>query len=475
MKLKKLHIFLLTALLLTGLGISSVSASSNLVSTKKTAVLQEKGEIYWSAYSKNQQYGEPISLAEYQKPLGYALQYPKTGQDAVDARITEIVQDIRNAFDQEYLPKTEDPALLKQKAEEMPTLLLGYETYLAEEGQLTLVFFETHETVTASAPHTQIRMFHFNLTEGTETAAEELMWQDFAKNASIYTESYFTTTEPYAKGLFGNYKTLLSPDSGRFERFALTEEGVLFYFDRYDLFPGSYGVVSLVIPYEEMVTKEEPPAEEPAEEEPALPSGKLVALTFDDGPHPTHTNAILDVLEKYNVKATFFDLGSLVERYPDVVRREDALGCEIGSHSYDHKNFNKLSAAQIAADIEACAAAFQKSLGKEPASFRPPYGNCNANVKNQIPLPIYLWSVDTLDWKNRNADAIMEIVKAEGDLDGKVILMHGIYASSAEATARMVPYLLEQGYELVTVSELVQAKHGETPQASKIYGYSYFQ
>ena len=96
-------------------------------------------------------------------------------------------------------------------------------------------------------------------------------------------------------------------------------------------------------------------------------------------------------------------------------------------------------------------------------------------MKNLIPLPIYLWSVDTLDWKSRDAKAVMEEVKKAGDLDGKVILLHGIYASSAEATELLVPYLQEAGYELVTVSELIHAKHGKTPVNSKIYGYSYFR
>ena len=90
-------------------------------------------------------------------------------------------------------------------------------------------------------------------------------------------------------------------------------------------------------------------------------------------------------------------------------------------------------------------------------------------------MPIYLWSVDTLDWKSRNAQSIIDEVKKIGDLDGQVILLHGIYGSTAEATAYLVPYLQEQGYELVTMAELVEAKHGETPQNSKIYGYSYFR
>ncbi|MBR6652512.1 MAG: polysaccharide deacetylase family protein, partial [Anaerotignum sp.] len=261
--------------------------------------------------------------------------------------------------------------------------------------------------------------------------------------------------------------------NGRFDRFAFTEDGVLFHFDRYDIFPGSMGIVSLLVPYEEMRTK----PVVPEKEEPAAPitGRKMVALTFDDGPNPIHTNAILDVLEKYDARATFFDLGSLMEKYPDVVKREAALGCEVASHSWDHKNFNKIPDNEILADIEKTEAVFQNILGQSPSGFRPPYGNCDDHVKTLIPMPIYLWSVDTLDWKSRNADAIMNEVTKIGDLDGKVILLHGIYASTAEATARLVPYLQEAGYELVTISELVEAKHGETPENSKIYGYHYFQ
>ena len=136
---------------------------------------------------------------------------------------------------------------------------------------------------------------------------------------------------------------------------------------------------------------------------------------------------------------------------------------------------NKITDAELIADVQKTDAVFQKVLGRSPDSFRPPYGNCDDHAKTLIPMPIYLWSVDTLDWKSRNANAVMDEVKKIGDLDGKVILLHGIYASTAEATAMLVPYLQEQGYELVTVSELVEAKHGDKPENSKIYGYHYFQ
>lgn len=475
MKIKRILAFLLTMIIMTGCSGCSASAKG-LVTTNQKRINEMilKGNSYWTEQTSHEG-SEPVTVTEYNRSLSYILQYPKTGYPQTDARIEAIVTEIRNAFDQEYIvppaPKGETGRDEKKEA----TLYLGYETYLTDENHLSLLFFETHETSDGMSPHTRIQAFHFDLTEDKEVAAEELMWNGFRENASRYTEEYFTSDETYSKRIFGNYKTLLAPENGRFDRFAFTAEGVLFHFDRYDLFPGSLGIVSLTIPYADMKTKEPAPTEETEKLPEVITNKKMVALTYDDGPNPVHTNAILDILEKHDARATFFDLGYLVERYPDVVKREEALGCEVASHSWDHANFNKLTEAQIKADLEKTDAVFQKVLGRSPDSFRPPYGNCDDHVKKLIPLPIYLWSVDTLDWKSRNADAVMKEVKKIGDLDGKVILLHGIYGSTAEATAKLVPYLQEAGYELVTVSELVEAKHGDTPEKSKIYGYYYFQ
>ena len=473
MKKKRIFAFLLTLIMMTGLCGCSASAKG-LISQKRIDEMLLKGESYWAGQTAHEA-GEPVTVTEYARPLSYILQYPKTGCPETDARIETIVSEIRNAFEQEYLPPAAPQGETRRVDKTEATLYLGYETYLTDETHMSLLFFETHEVEMGMSPHTRIQAFHFDLSKDQEVPAENLMWADFTKNASVYTQKYFSTTEPYSQRIFGNYKTLLAPENGRFDRFAFTKDGVLFHFDRYDIFPGSMGIVSLTIPYEDMRTKIKEPEKDTAEIPSAITGRKMVALTYDDGPNPVHTNAILDTLEKYDARATFFDLGYLVERYPDVVKREASLGCEVASHSWDHANFNKLSEAAIKEDVAKTDAVFQKVLGRSPDSFRPPYGNCDDHVKSLIPLPIYLWSVDTLDWKSRNADAIINEVKKIGDLDGKVILMHGIYSSTAEATAYLVPYLQDQGYELVTVSELVEAKHGEKPVNSKIYGYSYFQ
>lgn len=197
------------------------------------------------------------------------------------------------------------------------------------------------------------------------------------------------------------------------------------------------------------------------------PSKPMVAITFDDGPGKA-TTKILNTLEKYNVVATFFDLGSNMLNSPSTVKREEKIGCEVGSHTYSHKNLNKLSASAIQEDMKKAENAFEKVLGHKPHLVRPPYGNANATVKSALKYPLINWDIDTLDWKSRNADSIMKEIHKYKDYDGRIILMHGIYDSTAEAVAKLVPELINKGYQLVTVSEMAKYKD-VTLKAGTVY------
>lgn len=186
---------------------------------------------------------------------------------------------------------------------------------------------------------------------------------------------------------------------------------------------------------------------------------KLIALTFDDGPYGTVTNRILDVVEKYaehGVHVTFFALGSQVDKYPNTVKRAVQLGCEIGNHTYDHKNLTKISEDEIKNQIQSGVNAIDNACGKRPRLVRPPYGAKNDTVYATVPNPLILWSIDTLDWKTRDADSTFEeTLKAK---DGDIVLMHDVRECTADAVERIIPALLEQGYKLVTVSEMFEAK-----------------
>ena len=200
------------------------------------------------------------------------------------------------------------------------------------------------------------------------------------------------------------------------------------------------------------------------------PTKPMVALTFDDGPNPISTTQILDTLEKYHVVATFFDLGKLVSCYPEVVKREEALGCEVGSHSYEHKNLIKISEEELKEDVRKSEEAFMNALGHKPNLYRPPYGNISITVKETLDYPLIIWNVDSLDWKLRNKDKILAQIRKTENLDGCIILMHSIYTSTADTVEELVPELLEKGYQFVTVPELAHYKQGWQLRTREVYG-----
>lgn len=218
--------------------------------------------------------------------------------------------------------------------------------------------------------------------------------------------------------------------------------------------------------------------ETPETEEPYIrvidPAKPMVALTFDDGPHETCSDQILDILEANHAVATFFEVGCNVAKYPAVVAREAALGCEIGSHSNVHKNLSKLKKDALLADLAAADAAFSAAGVPAPTLVRPPYGAVNKTVRTTTDRALITWNIDTEDWRSRSAQAVIDYVQGIENLDGDVVLMHSIYDSTVQAVQVLVPWLQEQGYQLVTVTELMAYYYGELPQPNKVYGYSYF-
>ena len=179
----------------------------------------------------------------------------------------------------------------------------------------------------------------------------------------------------------------------------------------------------------------------------------LVALTFDDGPSPSTTPALLDILSKKNTLATFFMLGSMAENNPDIVKRIEREGHEIANHTMYHQNLVWLSPEEIQSDINASKAVFSNIIKRTPALTRPPYGNYNDVVSSIANTPLILWSVDTLDWQNRNPETILNITLNQVH-DGAIILLHDIHPTSVEAVPAIIDALRERGYEFTTVSEL---------------------
>ena len=182
-----------------------------------------------------------------------------------------------------------------------------------------------------------------------------------------------------------------------------------------------------------------------------------IALTFDDGPGE-YTDELLDCLEENNAHATFFMLGQNVGSWESTVQRMADIGCEIGSHSWDHQNLYDLDMDSVAKQFSDTDAALEKACGQKASVARAPYGNWSDDIISTVGKPFFTWSLDSLDWSyldvNKDYDAVMN-----GDLtDGSIILMHDIHEPSVQAAIKMIPELVQKGYKLMTVSELAAAK-----------------
>ncbi len=183
---------------------------------------------------------------------------------------------------------------------------------------------------------------------------------------------------------------------------------------------------------------------------------KVIALTFDDGPHPRYTEQILDVLDKYGVRATFFVIGKNVQNYHGIVEEEIARGHEVECHTFSHRFANSYGYDEASEELSDS----EDALGFKPSFVRPPGGIVSASFKRaaqEKDYRIILWSVDTLDWKCPGVDYVSSAVMNNAK-SGDIILMHDYVcgrSSTVEALKRVIPALLEDGYTFVTVAELV--------------------
>ena len=195
----------------------------------------------------------------------------------------------------------------------------------------------------------------------------------------------------------------------------------------------------------------------------------MIALTFDDGPSAT-TEKILDLLKENNARATFCVVGNRIEKYEDTVTRIVTEGNEIACHTWSHVQLSKMSEPDAEEQIMEVNEAVKKLTGFEIRFLRPPYGKVNESILAAAAAQnnaVVCWSVDTLDWKTKNPSYTLRSIK-NGACDGAIILCHDLYKETGTAMETAIPWLKKQGYELVTVSELVYYKLGSI-EAGALY------
>lgn len=302
--------------------------------------------------------------------------------------------------------------------------------------------------------------------EGLQSLISEQLAQDFSESG----DNYF---EEMSKDAITNWSEWT---------WTFTDEGFAVLFEQYEVAPGSAGTIQIEVPFDKLkpyfqeafaerlsVTTETETENEPTQEiDPeteeedvsASSNGKYVALTFDDGPHPSVTSAVLNHLDDFDAKATFFVLGSQAAYYPDLVRHTAAAGHEIANHTMNHIDLSITGAEQIRSEISQAEEIIKEATDQPIRLFRPPYGARNDSVDQIIAEEGYtsvLWSVDSLDWKSRDAEAIYDKVMSNTE-NGSIILLHDIHEATAEALPMILESLSEQGYEMITVSEFMRKK-----------------
>ena len=185
--------------------------------------------------------------------------------------------------------------------------------------------------------------------------------------------------------------------------------------------------------------------------------GKRIALTFDDGPHPALTPQFVALLREEEVPATFFMLGSMVEKNRAIARMVAEAGFEVGGHSYNHPDLRKMSAAEVLRELNETSAMIEEATGRRPSLLRPPYGSSNATVREvsrELGLVLTNWSVDPEDWRARDSASIHKKVLATAH-PGGIVCLHDTKSRTLEALPAIIRDLREQGYEFVTVGELL--------------------
>ncbi len=184
---------------------------------------------------------------------------------------------------------------------------------------------------------------------------------------------------------------------------------------------------------------------------------KCFALTFDDGPSPDTTPQLLKILKKHKVRATFFQLGSLAKEYPEIVKQIHDMGSEVANHSWDHDSLDRKSSEGAYEDLKKANEAIEAGCGCKVTLMRPPYGAVDKGVdkaSKKLGLAEIFWDIDTLDWESHDPyDIRSKVVHGAGK--NRMSLMHDIHQTSVDAVEDIIEELEEDGYTLVTVSEML--------------------
>lgn len=391
-------------------------------------------------WKKSNPSNQVITIIHDQKNTRIAINYPKTIYPTFNKEIENYIKEIEETFTDEYSSFLG----LKGKAE----LNIDYKYYVTKEKYISITLYTYIDSSLLSTPIKEIKTFTYNTKKKKELNLIDLCRDDTICQKEIEEQLEKKHTESYKELLTISYLKELP--------FSITEDEVTIYIPSYQD-PNTPYLIHLPYSYFSLEKKEKHRIvfKYQVKEKSIDPKQKVIALTFDDGPSK-YTNRILKLLKKYEINATFFVLGNKVPLYTEALQTMLKNGNEIGNHSYNHKLMSSLKKEEIIEQIDQTQKSLQSTLGYTPKCLRPTYGSVNPKIRQNTNLNIVLWTVDTLDWKIKDPKRIAE--RGLKVKDGDIILMHDAKERTIKALSIMIPKLLEQKYQFVTISELEEVQ-----------------
>ena len=303
---------------------------------------------------------------------------------------------------------------------------------------------------------------------GKQLSAKNLFKESKVKNVVSAIKNEIRSNKKYSQAIKKYNVDLdkkLSNDLKTLKNVVVKEDSVEFLYNEGEILPEKFGVISAEIDnsalkeaFSNTYFKINPKEGKIKGEDLEKSKKPLIALTFDDGPLDETTNDILDTLEKYDVKSTFFVIGQNAEKHPEIVKREFSSGHEIANHTYSHPVLTHLGEKKIRSQIEKTNDIVKEITGVSPKLVRAPTGSVNKLVKKTVNSPLIYWTVDTRDWQTKSAKKTIKNVLDQAR-DGAIILMHDVQPSTVEAIKTIIPELQERGFSMVTVSEMFRLKN----------------
>lgn len=383
------------------------------------------------------------SIIQKENKVAIAIHYPKFQYQKLDQKIKKEVDSVYKTFQQ--IPSKEKE------------LNIDYEYTILNDRYINVrLIIYIHD----KKEYHQIKTFHYDIKKKKLLTLEDIINKE--ELTKLAPKMKTILIKQYSNHLIlDKLDETIIPDFTHYPEFYFDDNDFTFYFDSNQFTKGYQDVVSatisldlmnLIIPLERGTFQEEDVLLPTKKHAPIDQKKPMIALTFDDGPSK-YTDSILELLKKYNARATFFVIGNKVELYKETIQKMIRYGNEIGNHSYNHKWLTKVSDDELVSQINTTQNIIQETTGVTPKLFRPTYGSINQHLREKIPLDIIMWTVDTSDWKTTNSKKIatyaLKTIK-----NNDIILMHDTHKQTYEALKIMLPKLKEKGYQFVTVSEL---------------------